>query len=205
MTLPFRPMSLLGAAAILGAGIVLGAAVSRGIPSFTPARRTTIDQSVVVERLESVAKLVTTEAMVRDVVSYRQTWLGSTKRALVIVTGKAMVGVDLRRPPRITIREQDRHIALVFPRATLLGVDITELRTWDESRGLWNPFHPADRDTIFQLARRQLAFAARDLAVIEHAERSARLLLQGLFEPEGWTVDVSFAGAPPDTAAARRP
>jgi hypothetical protein len=196
MTLPFRPTSLIGAAVVLGAGIVLGVAAARGIPSFAPARRTTVDQSVVIERLESVAKLVTTEAMVRDVVSYRQTWLGSTKRALVIVTGKAMVGVDLRVPPRVTIHEQDRRIALVFPRATLLGVDIIELRTWDESRGLWNPFHPADRDTIFQLARRQLASAARDLAVIEHAERSARQLVEGLFASEGWTVDVTFGPDP---------
>ena len=132
--------------------------------------------------------------MLRDVVSYRQTWLGSTKQSLVIVTGKALVGVDLRVRPRITIRERDRHIVLVFPHATLLGVDITELKTYDERRGLWNPFHPADRDSIFQLARAQLATAAQDLAVIEHAERSARLLMQGLFAPEGWTVDVSFEG-----------
>jgi hypothetical protein len=33
--------------------------------------------------------------------------------------------------------------------------------------------------------------------VIEHAERSARLLMQGLFAPEGWTVEVSFEGPQP--------
>jgi hypothetical protein len=74
-------------------------------------------------------------------------------------------------------------------------VDIVELRTYDESRGLWNPFHPADRDTIFQLARRQLASAAADLAVIEHAEQSARQLLTGLFAPEGYSVEVAFEPA----------
>ena len=55
-----------------------------------------------------------------------------------------------------------------------------------------NPFHPADRDTIFQLARQQLAASARDLAVRDHAERSARLLMQGRFAAEGWTVEVEF-------------
>jgi len=198
---PFRPLNVIRTAGLLAAGLILGVMLVRATGSLIPgARRTTINQSVVVERLESVAKLITTEAMIRDVVTYRQTWLGSTKRALVIVTGKALVGVDLRVPPRITIRERDKHIDLVFPHARLLGVDITELRTYDERRGLWNPFHPADRDTIFQLARAQLAASAQDLAVLDHAERSARLLMQGLFAPEGWTVDVVFGGARPTGA-----
>ena len=177
---------------VLVAGLFLGLMLARGGSLLPGTRQTTITQSVVVERLESVAKLVTTEAMVRDVVSYQQSWLGSTKTALVIVTGKAMVGLDLRVPPRITIRERDKHLTLVFQHARVLGVDISELRTYDESRGLWNRFHPADRDTIFLLARQQLAFAARDLAVRDHAERSARSLMQGLFAPEGWTVEVLF-------------
>ena len=201
MTPSLRPTSLVRTVLLIGAGLILGVLLLRGAESLVPGgRHTTIDQSVVVERLEAVAKLVTTEAMIRDVVTYQQTWLGSTKRALVIVTGKALVGVDLRVRPRITVHERDKHIDLVFPHATLLGVDITELKTYDERRGLWNPFHPADRDSIFQLARAQLAHAARDLAVIEHAERSARLLMQGLFAPEEWTVEVTFEDAQPTNA-----
>jgi len=194
--LPLLPTRAARAVALLVAGLVLGVLAMRAADALIPRTgRTTISQSVVVQRLESVAKLVTTEAMMRDVVTYRQTRLGSTKRALVIVTGKALVGVDLRVPPRITIRERDRRIELLFPRASLLGVEITELRTYDERRGLWNPFHPADRDSIFMLARRQLAASAQDLAVLDHAESGARQLLQGLFAPEGWTVDVEFRGA----------
>jgi hypothetical protein len=188
----FGPLRLIVLAVVLGLGVALGLTLSRGAALLLHPGHTTIDQSVVVERLESVAKLITTEAMVRDVVTYENTWLGSTKRSLVIVTGKTLVGFDLRVRPKISIRQGDRHIALVFPHARLLGVDIVELRTYDESRGLWNPFHPADRDTIFQLARRQLAVAAADLAVVSHAEQSARQLLASLFAPEGYSVEVSF-------------
>jgi hypothetical protein len=74
-------------------------------------------------------------------------------------------------------------------------VDIVELRTYDESRGLWNPFHPSDRDTIYQLARRQLASAAHDLAVVTHAEESARRFLTSLFATDGYSVEVTFAPA----------
>jgi hypothetical protein len=191
----FAPLRLIVLAVILALGVVVGVTLSRGAALFLHPSHTTIDQSVVVERLETVAKLITTEAMVRDVVTYENTWLGSTKRALVIVTGKTLVGFDLRVRPKIDIRQSDRHIALVFPHARLLGVDIVELRTYDESRGLWNPFHPADRDTIFMLARRQLALAAQDLAVVQHAEEGARKLLIGLFAPEGYSVEVAFEPA----------
>ena len=192
---PLAPLRLVVLAVVLVAGAVLGVLVSRGAALFLHPSHTTIDESVVVERLETVAKLITTEAMVRDVVTYQNTWLGSTKRSLVVVTGKTLVGFDLAARPKVQVRQRDRHIALVFPHARLLGVDIVELRTYDESRGLWNPFHPADRDTIFMLARRQLERAAQDLAVIEHAEQGARKLLQGLFAPEGYAVDVAFAPA----------
>jgi hypothetical protein len=186
------PLRLAVLGVVLVVGVVLGLTLSRGASLLLHPGRTTIDQSIVIDRLESVAKLITTEALVRDVVTYRNTWLGSTKQSLVIVTGKALVGFDLSVRPRVSIRQSDRHIALVFPHARLLGVDVIELKTYDESRGLWNPFHPADRDTIFQLARRQLAAAARDLAVVQHAEQGARELLSGLFAPEHYTVDVTF-------------
>lgn len=192
-------LAVLGVVLVLG--LVLGLTLSRGASLLLHPGRTTIDQSVVIDRLESVAKLITTEALVRDVVTYQNTWLGSTKRSLVIVTGKALVGIDLRVRPRVRIRESDRHIALVFPHARLLGVDVIDLKTYDETRGLWNPFHPADRDTIFQLARRQLAAAARDLAVVQHAEQGARELLSGLFAPEHYTVEVTFE--PPERLAPR--
>jgi hypothetical protein len=192
---PFSSLRLLALGIVLVLGVVLGLTLSSGASLLLHPGRTTIDQSVVVERLERVAKLITTEAMVRDVVTYRNTWLGSTKRSLVIVTGKVLVGFDLGTRPNVSIRQRDRHIALVFPHARLLGVDILDLKTYDESRGLWNPFHPADRDTIFQLARQQLASAARDLAVVQHAEQGARQLLAGLFAPEGYTVDVAFEPA----------
>jgi hypothetical protein len=195
MRFPQLSSRFIALAIVLSLGVVLGVTLSGGAGLLLHPGHTTIDQSVVIERLESVAKLITTEAMVRDVVTYENTWMGSTKRSLVIITGKTLVGFDLRIRPRIRVRQSDRHIALVFPHARLLGVDIVELRTYDESRGVWNPFHPADRDTIFQLARRQLAAAAENLAVIEHAEQSARQLLIALFAPEGYSVEVAFEPA----------
>jgi Protein of unknown function (DUF4230) len=171
----------------VGAGWVLA-----NRTSLFGSGKTEVSQSLVVERLQSVAKLVTTEAMVRDVVKYQNTWLGSTKRSLVIVTGKALVGVDLQTLPKFEVNEKDRRITIELPSARLLGVDVIQLQTYDERRGLWNPFHPSDRDSIFLLARKQLARTADDLAVLEFAEQSATQLLTGLFAREGYAVEVRF-------------
>lgn len=171
-------------------GVLAGLTLSR--TSSLLQSRTRVDRSSVVEQLKTVAKVVTTEATVRDVIVYENTRLGSTKRSLVIVTGKALVGLDLQHPPRINIDHKAKRISLSLPHARLVGVDIQDLKIYDESRGLWNPFRPADRDTIFQLARQHLVWAARDMAVVAHAEQGARQLLTGLFAPQGYTVDIVF-------------
>ena len=191
----FSRSGILALALLLGLGLT-ALAIARSLGSAARAAggggTTTISHSLVVARMQAVSKLVTSETTIRDVVVYENTRLGSTKRSLVVVTGKAMVGVDLAEHAGIDIYAGARHIVIRLPHAQLLGLDITDLRTYDERRGLWNPFHPADRDTILQLARERLASAAREMAVRQHAEESARQLLAGLFAPDGYTVDVQF-------------
>jgi hypothetical protein len=154
---------------------------------------TTVTHGVVVEQMQAVAKLVSSETTVRDVVVYQNRRLGSTKRSLVVVTGKVLAGLDLDQGTQVDIDHQTRRVAIVLPRAKVLGVEVTKLQTYDERNGLWNVFRPEDRDTIYQLARDQLVGAAGELGVTAHAEESARRLLGALIHPEGYTVDVTFA------------
>ena len=160
--------------------------------------RTTVSHSLAVERVEAVARLVTSEATVRDVVIYENTRLGSTKRSLVVVTAKIHAGFDLADGVNVRVDDAARTLRITLPRARILGVEITDVRTYDERSGLLNPFRPADRDTIFRLARDQLARSATESGAIEHANRSARELLRTLFAPEGYTAEVDIAVlAPP--------
>jgi len=154
--------------------------------------RTTITHATAITRLEAVGKLVTSEAGLRDIVVYRNTQLGSTKRSLVVVTGKALVGVDLRNHATVDIDETARRIRLSLPHARLIAVEVTNLKTYDESRGLWNWFHPEDRDEIYGQALDQLRSTASDMAVLQHSEESARQLLTALFATDGYSVDVVF-------------
>jgi hypothetical protein len=142
--------------------------------------------------MRAVAQLVTSETTVRDVVVYQNQRLGSTKRSLVVVTGKVKAGIDLDAGTQVDIDERAHRIHLTLPRAKVLGVEVSQLRTYDEQNGLWNPFRPADRDTIYQLARQQLVAASGELGVTAHAEESARRLLAAMIHADGYTVDVTF-------------
>jgi hypothetical protein len=153
---------------------------------------TTLSHSVVVERVQKVAKLVSSETTLRDVIIYEDTWYGSTKRSLVVVTGKVLAGIDLEPGSSVQIDEKARRISITLPQPDILGIEITEMKTYDEQRGLWNPFSAADRDALFQRAREQLEKASRDLKVTETARESARELLEGMFASNGYSVDVVY-------------
>ena len=153
---------------------------------------TAITHDMVVEKIQSVAKLVSSEATLRDVVVYENTWYGSTKRSLVVVTARVLAGMDLDGAADVQVDDLTRRITITIPEATILAVEIVNLQTYDEQRGLWNPFRPADRDAIHRQVRVQLARAAREMKLTERANESARQMLETMFTVDGWTAQVAF-------------
>ncbi len=176
--------------AAIGVALQRQAAALGGV--LGPHERTSVTQAMVVERMQAVAKLVTSETMVRDVITYENTWYGSTKRSLVVVTGKINAGVNLDRGTAVTVDDKAHVITLALPKAEILGVEITDMRTYDERGGLWNPFTPADRDAIIRLARAQLGRSAYEMKILDHAEQSAKTLLEGMFSTDGYVAHVEF-------------
>ena len=156
--------------------------------------RTAITNAVVAGKVQSVAKLVTSETLVRDVITWENTRLGSTKRALVVVSARVLAGIDLERGTEINVDHLQRRVRIVIPAAGVLGVEITEMRTWDERSGLWNRFTPADRDTIFAIAREQLARTAEETGALAHANTSARRVLEALVSEDGYVTEVVVKG-----------
>ncbi len=154
--------------------------------------RTTLSQEMVVQEVRAVAKLVSSEITVRDVVTFENTRYGSTKSALIVVTGKILAGIDLEKGTEVRIDSAARRITITMPEAQVLAVDIVQLRTYDEQRGLWNPFQPSDRDAIYQSVRRQLHSAAADMGIVQRANASAAKMLETMFSVDGYTTEVRF-------------
>jgi Protein of unknown function (DUF4230) len=183
---------VIGGTVIVACVSILGLALLTSRLSLVPGNNTTVSHSVVVERVQKVAKLVSSETTLRDVIIYEDTWYGSTKRSLVVVTGKVLAGIDLNAGSSVQIDETAKRITITLPQPAILGIEITEMRTYDEQRGLWNPFNAADRDALFQRAREQLETTSRDLKITDTARQSARELLEGMFTSNGYTVEVAY-------------
>ncbi|PYP76457.1 MAG: hypothetical protein DMD35_18625 [Gemmatimonadetes bacterium] len=149
-----------------------------------------ITQQVVVDRLQTVAKLVASEMTLRDVVTYQQTRFGSTKRALLVVTGRVSAGIDLTQGSEVHIDSAARKITVTLPPAKVFGVDVLDVTTYDERAGLLNPFRPEDRDAIHRMVREKLITAARESGILTHADRSADRALTELLTQDGYTVEI---------------
>lgn len=181
------------AGVLLVLGLILRQCAPPSRDPADPPKGTTVTHALVLERVQAVAKLVSSETTVRDVVVYENTRFASTKRSLVVVTGKILAGFDLDSGATVRIDEVARRITITLPRASILAVEITDLKTYNERSGLLNPFRPTDRDAIYRLARAQLQRAARESGITEHANRSARQLLETMFSRDGYTAQVTIA------------
>ena len=198
---PARRLLPIGAATVFLFLVLVSLGLCRPALLRTPlladrAGRTTVSHDMVVQKVRSVAKLLTSETTVRDVVVYENTWMGSTKRSLVVVTGRILAGVDLDDGADVTIDDAAKRISVSLPPAEIVAVEVVNLRTYDERGGLWNPFRPEDRDALQRQVRAQLTRAGAEVGVVEHANRSAKALLETLLATDGYTVDVAVRSRP---------
>lgn len=193
-----RPIAWVALAAILvlavaaGAGIVRRAAGFTLLPKPEPPR---VTHDLVVQQLQDVAKLVSTEMTIRDVVVYDASRYGFTKRALLVVTGKVGAGIDLGAAAKVSIDDAARRISITLPAARIMSVEVLDVRTYDEHAGLFNPFRPEDRDAIQRQIRHQLYTAGEQSGLLAHADSSAARILQQLLARDGYTVEVNRSTA----------
>jgi hypothetical protein len=176
--------------AVLLIGVLAVRRVSSSIAAFGQPSEPRITQQTVVERLREVAKLVATEMTLRDVVIYEQTRFASTKKVLLVVTGKVSAGIDMEHGTSVQIDSADKRITVTLPPAQIISVDVLNVTTYDESAGLLNPFTPEDRDLIQRRIRGQLMTAARQSGILQHADQSAAKVLTELLSRDGYTVEI---------------
>lgn len=177
----------LGVAAALGVTLVRSASTTIG--SFGRPDAPTISHDVVVERLREVAKLVATEMTLRDVVIYEQTRFRSTKRVLLVVTGRVSAGINLSTA-QVEIDSISKQVSITIPAAQITSVDVTNVTTYDESAGILNPFTTDDRDEIQRRIRVQLRESAQRSGILEHADQAAAKALRDFLALGGYSVEV---------------
>lgn len=179
-------------AAAAGVAVMALHRASEGIRGVGRRAEPVVTQQVVVQRLREVAKLVATEMTMRDVVIYEQRHLLSTKRVLLVVTGRVGAGIDLQaNDAAVRIDSAARRITIALQPARVLSVEVLNVTTYDEHAGLLNPFTPEDRDLIQRRIRTQLEESARQSGILAHADEAAAHALTALLTRDGYTVEIT--------------
>jgi hypothetical protein len=150
-----------------------------------------VTHELVALQIQNVAKLVSTELTLRDVFSYEQSRFGLQRKVLLVVTGKVLAGIDLKKDVHVRIDDDAKRILIELPRAEILAVDVLDTRTYDETSSLFFGFKPEDRDRIQGQIRRQLRTAGEQSGLLSQADRSARQVLETLLAKDGYTVQVT--------------
>lgn len=174
--------------AVFGAGFFIGAFFS--LPGLGvlldrwahPSARPALTQDVAVERVRSVAKLVSVEYHMADFITYRdeRLWPFSDRKILVLAKARVLAGFDLGRRFSVNVTETDgrKTVNVFLPRPEIISVE-PEIRFHD----IQGSPSPEDFDWVLRQARTTLRNEAVRTGILRKARETVRGQL-GLVFPD---------------------
>ena len=176
-------------ALLIGAGSGLGVFLS-----MTKTKSRTVEEqaTVLLEKVRTVARMVTVEGQFSEIVNYKNYWAYDwgplRKKALVRVQAKVSVGYDLSEIQLEAVPEDKRLVMTWDPTPKILSVE-HEMDYYDLTEGTFNNFTEADYNRINGLAIDQIRNKALNSSLFEAADRQARDILDMigvLVDGMGW-------------------
>ena len=116
-----------------------------------------VSSQTVLEKVERVFKIILVEGFFAEIYDYRQTqrfleFIPVTKKALLIVNAKVMVGYDFKKV-KLEIDESSNEIRIVeFPAPEILSID-PEVKYYNVEDNILNKFSTEDLTRIQQEAK----------------------------------------------------
>lgn len=154
---------------------------------------------VLMERLRSVCKLITVEGDFAEIYHYeslKNLWIEKllgTKKAIVLIDAKALVGFDLTKV-HIEADESTQTIKMYsFPDPELLSIE-TNFKYYDKKEGWANPFTSSDLTEINKEAKQHIVNKIPQSGLYEEARQQALAtveLMHKIVETIGWKLDFS--------------
>ena len=165
----------------IAAGILATYVIVKGKFGIGKSDVTEISSHSIVERIERVFKVVTAEGHFSEIYDYSNTShlftiIPSTKKALVIVNAKVMMGYDFKKM-KIEVDEASKQIKILeFPKAEILSIE-PDLKYYNLENGIFNKFDNQDLTKLQAEAKQKIteSVAKSDLPAI--AEKQIQTLL----------------------------
>ena len=157
--------------------------------------------TVLLERIKTVAKLVTVEGYFSEVYDYKSYWGYDSspfrKKALVRVKAKVSVGYDLDQMKIEAQTDRKRILISNLPDPQIISID-HDLDYYDLSQGTFNNFTPEDYNKINASAKELIEKQARTSDLFITAEEQSNEMLEMIrfiVEGSGWTLEFVPRGA----------
>lgn len=185
-----------GTIVLLLAGLVLGGAVMFLIGKlYRKNSVSTITESshTVVESIRRVFKVVFAEGQFNELYTYGETkkllgFLPSTRKALVIIEAKVMVGYDFAKC-RWEADEETKTVRLVqFPLPEIISIE-PDYKYYNFDENIFNMIGGADLNRIQQNGKKQVEQAALKSHLPEIAADQMRLLLSEVVQGKQWRLE----------------
>ena len=154
------------------------------------------ESAVLLEKIRTVAKLVTVEGYFSEIYDYQDYWGYDLpflrKKALLRVQAKVSVGYDLERM-KIDVRPEDRRIVISnIPRPEIISID-HDIDYYDISEGAFNSFTESDYNRLNDRAKALIETEALDSELMQKAEEQGNQVLdviEFMARNAGWQVQI---------------
>jgi len=167
--------------------------------SSAPSTIEEVDQTVLLDHIEKVAKLITVEGHFSEVYRYKDYWKYDIsllrKQALIRVKAKVAIGYDLEGMD-VTVNESDKVVIMALPdSAQILSIE-HDLDYYDLSEGTFNSFTEADYNKLNADAKEYIRAKALSSDLISSAEGQIYDMvdiIRTITHASGYTLEVVSA------------
>lgn len=177
-------------------GLVIGAVITfliyRILKTKQVNSKTLTSSHIVIESIKRVFKIVVAEGQMNEIFNYENTkkllkFIPSTKKALVIVNAKALVGYDINKC-KWEIDEEEKVIKLVsFPKPEILSLE-TDFNYYYFEDDLFNFISRNDLQEIQYLAKDQVRNAVMQSDLLKIAAEQMKLLIGEVVKVNKWSI-----------------
>ena len=187
-----RLLYLLGFIVVFGFGVLL----TRYYFTLKIEEKIEENSTVLLEKIQTVAKLITVEGYFSEVYNYKDYWGYDwgifRKKALMRVKAKVSVGFDLSKMKIEALEEEKLVIISQLPQAEILSID-HDMDYYDLKEGTFNSFTEQDYNKLQENAKKYIEAKARESELFEEAEAQGNQmidLIAFITEAAGWTIRV---------------
>lgn len=154
---------------------------------------TVVSSHTVVESMKKVFKIVAAEGQLNEIYDYENTkkllkFIPSTKKALVLVRAKVLVGYDIEKSKWEVDKENKKVRLIEFPKPEILSMD-TDFNYYYFEDDLFNFIGRKDLQEIQDLAKKQVRNAALQSGLIKTAADQMKLLLTEIASANKWQIE----------------